>query len=173
MRKNNIIVAIGVAFLGVFLACEQAPKPPETKAAAPAPPAMLTEADVAAVAGFSGIKMVPPGTTTGAKGDLNFAKDDSVLILIINLIGIDEFNEYKTQNEYIEGAVSDVGDEAMSAPKGDVQNVLFVRSGEQAVVFTSMIDASGDWVKPYFTIEQLVELAKKMLTNMADHQTSP
>ena len=172
MRENNIFMLIGVVLLALLLACEQAQKPAETKAAAPTPQTMLTEADVAAVAGLKGIKLVPTDTTTGAKGDLNFANKDSVLILTINLIGVDEFNQYRAQSEYIQGQVSDVGDEAMSAPKGDMQNVLFVRSGDKAMVFTSMVDASGDWAKPYLTIEQLIELAKKMLTNMAVHQTS-
>lgn len=160
----------GAVLVVLFLACEQAQTPTEKQTAVPTPQTMLTEADIAVVTGFKGIKLVPTDTMTAAKGLLNFAKDDGVLILTINLIGVDEFNQYVAQSEYIQGPVSNVGDEAMSAPKGDMQNVLFVRSGDQAMVFTSMIDASGDWAKPFLTVGQLTELAKKMLANMAVHQ---
>ncbi len=131
---------------------------------------MLTVADVAQVTGLEGITAVALDTAMHIKGDLNYAKDDGTIILSVNFIDVAEFNQYKGQMEYIQGPVSGIGDEAMSAPKGDMQNILFVRKGDRAMVFTSMIDASGDWVTPFLTVEQLGELAKRMLAKMATPQ---
>lgn len=170
MRKNRFFISIGILLLAVFICCEQG-KAPETKPVVKqTPEGMLTVADVAQVTGLEGITAVRRDSAQDIKGDLNFAKDDGVVVLSVNFISIAEFNNYKEQMEYIQGPVSGIGDEAMSAPKGDTQNILFVRKGDRAMVFTSMIDASSDWVKPFLTVEQLGELAKKMLTKMATTQ---
>ncbi len=170
MTKDKFLVSVGILILAVFICCEQG-KAPETKSTVKeTPESMITVADVAQVTGLEGITAVTRDVAKDIKGDLNFAKDDGVIILSVNFIGIDEFNQYKEQMEYIQGPVSGIGDEAMSAPKGDMQNILFVHKGDRAMVFTSMIDASGDWVKPFLTVEQLGELAKKMLAKMATLQ---
>jgi len=170
MTKDKFLVSIVILVLAVFICCEEG-KVPETKPIVKqTPESMLTVADVAQVTGLEGITAVTRDTAKDIKGDLNYTKDDGVVILSVNFIGIDEFNQYKGQMEYIQGPVSGIGDEAMSAPKGDMQNVLFVRKGDRAMVLTSMIDASGDWVKPFLTVEQLGELAKRMLAKMATPQ---
>jgi|GEM_PF-1226998 len=170
MTKDKFLVSVVILILAVFICCEEG-KAPETKPVVKqTPESMLTVADVAQVTGLKGITAVVRDTAKDIKGDLNYAKDDGVVILSVNFIGIDEFNQYKEQMEYIQGPVSGIGDEAMSAPKGEMQNILFVRKGDRAMVFTSMIDESGDWAKPFLTVEQLGELAKKMFAEMATPQ---
>ncbi len=170
MRKNRFFIGIGIFLLAVFICCEEG-KAPETKPVVKqAPENMLTVADVAQVMGIEGITTVARDSAKDINGDLNFAKDDSVVVLSVNFISIPEFNDYKEQMEYIQGPVSGIGDEAMSAPKGEMQNILFVRKADRAMVLTSMIDASSDWAQPFLTMEQLGELAKKMLARMPTTQ---
>jgi len=124
----------------------------------------LTIADVEKVSGEKGIKLVAYDQGKGAGGDLNFAKSDDTMFLLAQIQPKYFWNIWKGQANSFNEPVSGVGDEAFNGPKGMPANyVLFFLKGDTAFSVSSFLN-SGDTSKPYFSEEQLIELAKIMLS---------
>ncbi|MCL5986552.1 MAG: hypothetical protein M1371_08320 [Actinobacteria bacterium] len=125
----------------------------------------LTVADVEKVSGETGIKLIDYNPSIGAGGDLNFAKSDGTMFLLAQ---VQEksfiWDEWKKQEGFFNEAVPGVGDEAYNGPKGTgAKYVLFFYKGDLAFSLSSFFNLS-EGGKPYFTQDQLIELAKIMLS---------
>jgi hypothetical protein len=163
MKKKNFSI-IAVLFIMVFIACEggeQAPKLNIQK--------MLTPADIEQASEYTGVVLVKQDALPKAEGELNFAVNDTTVILKVDIIGVDEFNTYKEQKEYIAGTVADIGDEAFSAPAGIVQYILFFKKNKHALAMSSFLNPAAE---PYLTMEQLKQLAKTIISRMQTTQRS-
>ncbi len=124
----------------------------------------LTIADVEKVSGEKGIKLVAYNPGKGAGGDLNFAKSDDTMFLLAQIQPKYFWNIWKGQADSFNEPVSGVGDEAFNGPKGMPSNyVLFFLKGDTAFSVSSFFNA-GDTSKPFFSEDQLIELAKIMLS---------
>jgi len=124
----------------------------------------LTIADVEKVSGEKGIKLVAYNPSKGAGGDLNFAKSDDTMFLLAQIQPKYFWNIWKGQANSFNEPVSGVGDEAFNGPKGMPANyVLFFLKGDIAFSVSSFLNA-GDTSKPFFSEDQLIELAKIMLS---------
>jgi hypothetical protein len=161
----KLVLATGLILL-TLNACEKGKKPEEKPIVQPSYQKMLSIADVEAIAGLKGLKLVPTDSLPDAKGELNFAINDSTLVLVVDFIDLTAFNDYKEQKEYIQGPVTGLGDEAYSAPQGEYQDELFVRKDDHAVALQSFINPDEPQATPYMDIGKLVEVAKILILNM-------
>jgi hypothetical protein len=132
----------------------------------------LTTTDVEKVSGVTGVKLVPRGSQVGAGGDLNFARPDGKLLLMVNFGPAALYMKAKTQKEIEVGgqkypmelfahAVPGVGDEAFASPPGKVQYVIYARKGNNAItVSTYYPPGGGEAAKPLLTEAQLKQVAQ-------------
>jgi hypothetical protein len=125
----------------------------------------LTVADVEKVSGETGLKLIDYDPSIGAGGDLNFAKSDNTMFLLAQIQNKSTvWDAWKKQTGFFNEAIPGVGDEAYNGPKGmGVIYVLFFYKGNTAFSLSSFFNLTGDG-KPYFTQEQLIELAKIMVS---------
>lgn len=124
---------------------------------------LLTVSDVESVSGLRNINLVEKGSITGAGGNLNFAYNNKMFVMVI-IAGMDEFNEWKTMEGFASEKIYEIGDEAYSAPGGKTQYVVFFRKGNQVVSISSFLDS--ETLNPYLSIEQLGKLAKIIVSRM-------
>jgi hypothetical protein len=127
---------------------------------------LLSMAELSDLTGIKGIKMVPTDSLLDAKGELNFATNDSTLILVVDYLTPDEFISYKEQSDYIESPVSGIGDEAYSAPAGPLQYVLLFRKGDHSFLLSSFLNPDSNWVEPFLNMEQLAKLATMIVARL-------
>lgn len=123
----------------------------------------LTPADIESVSGLKGIKLVEKGSLPGAGGSLNFALNDKMYAMFV-IADMDVFNEWKTMEGYAVDKLSGIGDEAYTAPGGKTQFVVFFRDGNKVGSVSSFLNS--DTFEPYFTIEQLSQLARIAVSRM-------
>lgn len=145
------------------------PNTPTSQASKSASPAanyqkLLTVADVESASGLKGLKLVPRGSTSGAGGDLNFAKADGSLLLMVQFGNADLFKQWKAQPGFYSNSVNGVGDEAFNGPKGMAPYVLFLRKGSHSIGLSSFLDT--DTMKPMLSQDQLRALAKVILPRL-------
>jgi hypothetical protein len=125
---------------------------------------LLTIADIEKVTGLPGVKLVPRNPKIGAGGDLNFATADDNLLVMLVVADMDIFNQWKTGKNYVYKQLTNIGDEAYSAPGGGVQYIVFFKSGNEVASISSFLNLqTGD---PLLTINQLSELAKIAVSRM-------
>jgi hypothetical protein len=126
---------------------------------------LLTVADVESATGLKGLKLVPRGSTTGAGGDLNFAKADGSLLLMAQFGSADLFKQWKAQPDFFNSPVAGVGDEAFNGPKGGLgPYVLFFRKGTHSIGLSSFLDT--ETMKPMLPQDQLRSIAKTILSRL-------
>jgi len=161
-------VAAVLAFTGLPLLA--APRAAAAQASKPASvrsnyQKLLTVADVESVTGLKGLKLVQRGSTAGAGGDLNFAKSDGSLLLMVEFGNADLFKQWKAQPGFYNSGVAGVGDEAFNGPKGGLAPyVLFFRRGTHSVGLSSFLDT--DTMKPMLSQDQLRSIAKIILSRL-------
>ncbi|HET7566076.1 MAG TPA: hypothetical protein VFJ96_13830 [Gemmatimonadaceae bacterium] len=138
---------------------------------------LLTPADVEQITGIRGVHLIPRGTAVGARGDLNFVRQDGKLVLMVNIGTAEQYEQARTQRDVEVGgrklpmplfnaAVPDVGDEAFNGPPGDQPYVLYVRKGSTGLSFTTSFVSVERTMRPVITQAQLVQLARRMLVRM-------
>jgi hypothetical protein len=143
--------------------------------AQPAADKRLTSEDVAKVAGITGIKTVARGAQTGAGGDLNFARPDGKLVLMVNFGDASLYTKARQQKETIVGGkpypmvlfahrVTGVGDEAFASPPGNVQYVIYARKGKNAVSVSSFYSSAGEAIRPLLNEAQLKSIAQTIFS---------
>jgi hypothetical protein len=132
----------------------------------PAYEKLLSVAEVEQVTGFQGLKLIPRDPRKGAGGDLNFAKADGTVVLVVSVLGLNDWRQSKEQGVFAD-PVSGLGDEAYDGPRGMDQqhrHALFVRKGNRAVGLGSFIDRTQ--FKPGLSQAKLRELAKLILPRL-------
>ena len=176
MSKTNFgtVILSFLAAAALAFACSSSlatPMPAIAQASKPASAApannqkLLTVADVESATGVKGLKLVPRGSTTGAGGDLNFAKADGSLLLMVEFGNADLFKQWKAQEGFYNSAVTGVGDEAFNGPKGGLAPyVLFFRKGSHSIGLSSFLDT--DTMKPMLSQDQLRAVAKTILPRL-------
>ncbi len=166
MRRNRILIVIGVLFVIGFFTCKKGEEPKEKTQVKLSVENLVTLADVDSISGFKGMKLVPTDSLPEAKGELNFAINDSTLILVVDYLSPNEFNVYKEQSEYIEAAVPGIGDEAFSAPMGPMQYILLFRKGDHSFLLSSFLNPDSEWGAPFLNMEQLEKVAKIIISRI-------
>jgi hypothetical protein len=127
---------------------------------------LLSVNDVEKIIGIKGIKLIPKDPTIGAGGDLNFAMEDNTILLIAAIQDISMYNEWKKQEGFFHADVPGIGDEAFEGPSvGEYRYVLIFRKGQKAISLSSFFNMKAGG-KPFFTQEQLRELAKIMISQL-------
>jgi hypothetical protein len=127
---------------------------------------VITVADVEKAGALKGIKLVPKDPKIGAGGDLNFATADNKIVLIVVARDKSLLDEMKAQKGSLDAAVAGLGDEAYNGPGfGKVRYILVVRKGNRVTSLSSFMNMAAGG-KPYFTQDQLKELARKALARM-------
>jgi hypothetical protein len=131
----------------------------------------LTTADVQKLTGLTGVKTVARGSQVGAGGDLNFARADGKLVLMINFGNAALYTKARTQKtikvgdkeypmELVAHPVTGVGDEAFASPPGPVQYVIYARKGNNAISVSTYYPGAGEGVKPILTEAQLKQIGQ-------------
>jgi hypothetical protein len=127
---------------------------------------VITVADVEKAGSLKGVKLVPRDPKIGAGGGLNFATADNKIVLIVAARDKSLLDEMKAQEGSLEAAVAGLGDEAYNGPGfGKVRYILVVRKGDRVTSLSSFMNMAAGG-KPYFTQDQLKELARKALACM-------
>jgi hypothetical protein len=135
---------------------------------------LLSPADVEKATGATGVKLVARLSQTGAGGDLNFARGDGKLLVMVNFGNAQLYTRARTQKQITIGgqtypmelfahAVPGLGDEAFASPPGTDQYVLYVRKGEKAISVSTYL-APELQSRPRLTMAQLQEIAKIILS---------
>jgi hypothetical protein len=125
----------------------------------PDPGALLSTADVEAVTGMTGLKLVAPNSTQEAVGRLNFSNSDGALVAIMNIGDAVAFDQSLSGMNYSRDATG-TGDMCYVGPSPKLSPVLSIfaaATGDHAVMmktFTKTKDGSDTWI----TIDQLQKL---------------
>ena len=175
MSKSNLSTVFLSLFAAAALAfaCLTSLATPVSPAAQGSKPAaasasyqkLLTVSDVESATGFKGVKLIPRGSILGAGGNLNFAKADGSLLLMVQFGDANLFKQWKAQDGFYNAAVTGVGDEAFNGPKAGIgPYVLFVRKGAHSFGLSGFLDT--DTMKPILSQDQLRALAKTILSRL-------
>src|SRR5215831_10106861 len=132
------------------------------RAQTPAPDPRLTIADVEKVSGQSGVKQVRRASVPAAGGDLNFVGPDGKLLLMVNFGSAALYDSAKKKTTTFHAVIRDLGDDAFDAPPGNMQYVLYVKKGANAVSLTSYLGSTRP-LAPKLTLDQLKALARIVL----------
>jgi hypothetical protein len=135
----------------------------------------LTSEDVARIAGITGIKSVVRGAQTGAGGDLNFARPDGKLVVMVHFGDASLYTKARQQKETTVAGkpypmvlfahrVTGVGDEAFASPPGNVQYVIYARKGNNAISVTSFYSSAGEAIRPLLNEAQLKSIAQTIFS---------
>lgn len=152
--------------------CSAAPK--SSSSTAPVPKAatpigkLLTVPDVEKVTGIMGLRLVPPDPSKGAGGDLNFARADGTLIVLITGMPGDKYAEAKSFKDAFRANVSGLGDQAFEGPSAVIKSepyTLTFRKGDRAFAMASFFDLKNG-AKPFLTQTQLRKLARIVLSRL-------
>lgn len=125
------------------------------------PKALLTPADVEAVSGLTGLKVVPYNPAIGAGGDVNIADGEGRLITMLVVEGPETWDAWLTDGFTVSEPVTPpVGDEAFIGPNPDINSAVYIfgfLKGDTAIVLDTYFDANGETI---LNVEQLRELAE-------------
>jgi hypothetical protein len=134
----------------------------QTKAAPGAP--YLTVRDVEKITGLHGVKLVPPDPSKGAGGDLNFAKQDGTLLLMVNRSLSSDMFYSQTKN--MKGAVKEdiqgVGDAAFIGPPGNYPYYVAFKKGKGSGTVSAFLGFTG----PLLPMDQLKKVAQQIAAGM-------
>jgi hypothetical protein len=166
MIKNRTLIVIVLLFVIGIFTCKKSEAPKEKTQVKLVVENIVTLPEIDSISGLKGIRLVPMDSLPGAKGELNFAIDDSTLILVVDYISPEEFNGYKEQSEYIQAAVPGIGDEAFSAPAGAMQYILLFRKGDHSFLLSSFLNPDSEWSAPFLNMEQLEKVAKTIISRI-------
>lgn len=164
MLRKGLLVAL-IIVTTALLTCKKSAEP-KAEQQSLVIESLLSIAELSDITGIKGIRMVPTDSLPDAKGELNFAVDDSTLILVVDYLTPDEFTSFKEQSEYIQAPVPGIGDEAYSAPAGPLQYTLLFRKGDHSFLLSSFLNPDRDWVEPYINMSQLTKLANLIVVRL-------
>lgn len=125
----------------------------------------LTSADVTRVTGIPGVKLVPRDPSKGAGGDLNFARADGDLILMVLFSDDAIYRKSKAMKNYVKETVKGLGDDAFLGPSTGPVYILYFLKGQKSVSLSTYFDMKAD-MKPILSQEKLVALAKLILSRL-------
>ena len=121
----------------------------------------LTVADIQATTGLANVKEVGVGSIPGARGTINFAREDGKLLVMVTLGAASDYAEAAKAFEQ-RSAVSGLGDEAFTPTAAPW--ALYVRKGTQLVGIGSGLDpATGEQI---LSAEQIRRLATVVLSRL-------
>lgn len=134
---------------------------PNAAAGTADPTSLLTPADVEAVSGLSGLKVVDYDPAVGAGGDVNIATADGQLVVMLVVEGPETWDAWLTDGYTVaEPVTPPVGEESFIGPNPDTSPVLYTfgfRQGDIAIVLDTYLDTNGETI---LSLEQLRELAE-------------
>lgn len=127
--------------------------------------AWLTAADVQKTAGLPGIKSIPANPSIGAGGDLNFATADGQVVLMVQVVGADNYAKFVKM--YSKGPVSGIGKEAIKGATvpGQGPNFIAFTKGAHCVTLTVFADWENGGAL-YMPFDKLEALAKLVASRM-------
>lgn len=125
---------------------------------------LLTPADLTKVSGLQGIKLVPQDTSKGAGGNLNFARPDGQLVLMVLFYKPDKYPKLKAQKLNYYGPVKGIGDDAFEGPSMGERNVLFCLKGKYCFSLSTYFDPKT--MKAILSQEQMRQLAKVLISRL-------
>lgn len=121
----------------------------------------LTVADVQATTGLANVKEVGVGSIPGARGTINFAREDGKLLVMVTLGAASDYAEAAQAFEQ-RTAVIGLGDEAFTPAAAPW--ALYVRNGSRLVGIGSGLDpATGEQI---LSAEQIRQLATVVLSRL-------
>jgi hypothetical protein len=134
----------------------------QTKAASGA--SYLTVQDVEKITGLHGVKIVPPNPSKGAGGDLNFAKQDGTLILMVNrsLTSDMFYSQTKNMKDTVKEDIQGVGDAAFIGPPGDFPYFVAFKKGKGSATVSAFLGFTG----PLVPMDQLKKVAQQIAAGM-------
>ncbi len=131
---------------------------------------LLTAADVAKVSGIQGVKLIDKDPKKGAGGDLNFAKPDGKIVLIVffEKVSPDEFRKEEKSKSFqsmFYGPVAGIGDAAYEGPKkGDRYMFAFLK-GTAWITVSSFFNLPKS-MKPILSQKQLRDIAGIIISRL-------
>jgi hypothetical protein len=88
------------------------------------------------------------------------------MLLTVAIQDVSMYAEWKRQEGFFHAAVSGIGDEAFEGPSiGEDRYILIFRKGKNAISLSSFFNMK-EGGKPFFSQEQLRELAKIMISRL-------
>ena len=127
---------------------------------------LLRVSDVEQVTGIKGIQLIPRDPLIGAGGDLNFARADKDMVLMVLVKDSSMYEEWKNIEGYFHASVPDIGDEAFEGPSfGEFRYILIFRKGNKAVSISAFmnLEAGGE---PFLNMEQLCQIAEIIISRL-------
>ncbi|MBN1193327.1 MAG: hypothetical protein JXA36_06530 [Coriobacteriia bacterium] len=122
--------------------------------------ALLTAADVEAVSGLTGLRVVAYNPAVGAGGDVNIATESGQLVVMMIVEGPETWDAWLTDGYTVSEPVTPpVGDESFIGPNPDISSTTYIfgfRKGDVAIALDTYFDANGETI---LSIDQLRELA--------------
>lgn len=168
--KRACILLVLVAILAA--GCSAAPKSSTATqpAAKPVTPVgkLLTVADVEKVTGIQGLKLAPHDPSKGAAGELNFARPDGTLIVLLTTMPASAYADAKSFTDAFRADLPGIGDEAFEGPSKRIKTepyTLTFRKGDRAFAMASFFDLKHG-AKPFLTEAQLKKLAGIILSRL-------
>lgn len=170
-RRAAVIVGVAILVLAT-IGCGTSPEgdspatvsdtgSPAAKPGEVDPSALLTPADVEAVSGLTGLKVVSYDPAVGAGGDVNIATAESQLVAMLLVEGPETWDAWLTDGYTVSEPVTPpVGDESFIGPNPDTSGMIYIfgfRKGDVAVVIDTYFDANGETI---LSVDQLRELAE-------------
>lgn len=162
MFKTITLIPIVLALAGHTAA--QAPRPLD-----PNCEKFLPVAVVAKASGDASVSLLVPGTVPAASSTCNYAVAGKTVILSIDLntsATARTFQNYMRSYKEGQQALPGLGDEALVASLSH-QDVVVARKGTLLVTLLGALDLdekSPRFGKPHLTRQQVIELARQMLT---------
>ena len=123
--------------------------------------AELTVADVELVSGLKNVKEVAKGSIPGAGGNVNFARADGTLLVLVTIAASSDYSEAVKMFDK-RTQVSGVGEEAFIP--ADAPWALYARSGSKFVGIGGGLDPKSGM--PILSTAQIQQLAKIVFSRL-------
>lgn len=130
---------------------------------------LLSPAEVSKISGIAGIKSVPKDPAKAAGGDLNFAKPDGTLVLMVTFQTVDPKDLAKNsktksfKDVYVGPVTPGVGDASFESPVTGERTILTFLKGNHWVTLGSFLNPFT--MKALLSQKQLRELAQTIINN--------
>jgi hypothetical protein len=125
----------------------------------PDPATLLSIADVEGATGMTGLRLIPPNTSTEAVGRLNFAGPDGTLVAIMNIGDGTAFDQSLSGMNFAREATG-TGDMSYVGPSPKLSGVLSIfaaAQGDHAVMMKTFAKVEGG-SETWISIEELQAL---------------
>lgn len=119
---------------------------------------ILTAADLEKVSGYSDLITAPKGASAQAAGDLNFAREDGRIVLIVMIQPEEIYARWQMKFGADGQVIPGIGEAAFRPGEHSPVNFVVFKKGAQAVWLQSM--GWNQRMMQNFDYDQLIELAK-------------